>query len=55
LEAGTTKLEEAVAAYERGSLLRQHCETKLREAQLRVEQIAVSADGEVTAEPVKID
>ena len=55
LEGGKTKLEEAVAAYERGSLLKQHCESKLRDAQLRVEQISVNADGEVTAESVKYD
>lgn len=55
LESGETKLEEAVTAYERGSSLKEHCEAKLRDAQLRVEQISVKADGEVTAEPIKLD
>ncbi|MBY0428741.1 MAG: exodeoxyribonuclease VII small subunit, partial [Alphaproteobacteria bacterium] len=36
LEDGKTKLDESVAAYERGAALRRHCEAKLREAQLTV-------------------
>ncbi len=39
LEGGQQRLEEAINAYERGSLLRQHCEAKLREAEMRVERI----------------
>jgi exonuclease VII small subunit len=30
-------------------MLKRHCETKLREAQSRIEQIAVGADGSVSA------
>lgn len=45
LEEGKTRLDESVAAYEKGSLLRQHCEAKLRDAQLKVEKICVRADG----------
>ena len=55
LETGNAKLDEAIAAYERGALLKRHCETKLREAQARVEKIVVSADGTITAEPQAID
>ncbi len=51
LESGSTKLDEALASYERGALLKRHCEAKLREAQLRVEKIVVSAEGAVSAEP----
>jgi exodeoxyribonuclease VII small subunit len=47
LEGGQQRLEDAIAAYERGGALRQHCEAKLREAELRVERI-VSAGGEVS-------
>ena len=32
LESGQSKLDDAIAAYERGSLLKVHCEAKLREA-----------------------
>lgn len=45
LEDGKAKLDDAIAAYERGALLKRHCEAKLREAQMRVEQIAVGANG----------
>lgn len=51
LEDGKAKLDDAIGAYERGSLLKRHCETKLREAQSRIEQIAVGADGQVTTKP----
>ncbi len=51
LEDGKAKLDDAIGAYERGSLLRQHCERKLREAQLKIEQITQQADGAVAAKP----
>ena len=54
LESGDTKLDGAIAAYERGALLKQHCETKLAEAKERVEKIAVGPGGTVKAEPADI-
>lgn len=51
LEDGKAKLDDAIGAYERGSLLRQHCERKLREAQLKIEQITQQADGSIGAKP----
>jgi exodeoxyribonuclease VII small subunit len=51
LEDGKAKLDDAIGAYERGALLKRHCEAKLREAQARIEQIAVGANGEVSATP----
>ncbi len=45
LEGGQQRLEDAITAYERGSALRQHCEAKLREAEMRVEKIVTDADG----------
>ncbi|NTU76608.1 MAG: exodeoxyribonuclease VII small subunit [Alphaproteobacteria bacterium] len=45
LEDGKAKLDDAIGAYERGALLKRHCETKLREAQARIEQITVNAEG----------
>lgn len=45
LESGQVRLAEAVSAYERGSLLRRHCERRLAEARAKVERITVSADG----------
>jgi len=39
LEAGQGRLEDAIAAYERGAALRKHCEDKLAEAEAKVEAI----------------
>jgi exodeoxyribonuclease VII small subunit len=45
LESSQQKLEDAIAAYERGSQLRQHCEAKLAQAEQRVQAIVAAADG----------
>jgi len=45
LETGNAKLDDAISSYERGALLKQHCEAKLREAQTRVDRIVIGADG----------
>ena len=55
LEAGSAKLDEALAAYERGALLKQHCESKLREAQARVDKIVLGSDGKPATEPMALD
>ena len=51
LEDGKAKLDDAVKAYERGAALKKHCESKLREAQAKIEQISVSADGTLSTKP----
>ena len=48
LEGGQQKLEEAITAYERGALLRRHCEAKLAQAEARVQAIVERADGGVS-------
>ena len=48
LEGGQQKLEDAILAYERGSALRKHCETKLAEAEARVAAIVRGADGSLS-------
>ncbi len=48
LDAGSIDLDKAVEAYERGAKLKEHCEKKLREAQLRIEKIEVDKNGEIT-------
>jgi exodeoxyribonuclease VII small subunit len=55
LEKGDSKLEEAIKSYQRGVDLKRHCEAKLREAQLQVEKIVLSADGSIGTEPLKTD
>jgi exodeoxyribonuclease VII small subunit len=54
LEQGANKLDEAIGAYERGTLLKKHCETKLREAKVRIEKISVGLEGDTTAEPIDV-
>ena len=51
LEKGEAKLDEAISDYERGALLRRHCEARLREAREKVEKIRLGADGSVDTEP----
>lgn len=55
LEEGTAKLDEAIAAYERGAALKRHCERKLEEAKARVDKIIAGSDGQVSTEPAKLD
>lgn len=45
LESGQQKLEDAIAAYERGAALKTHCEAKLAQAEARVQAIVARADG----------
>ena len=51
LEGGQQKLEDAIAAYERGAALRRHCEAKLAEAETRVAAIVERADGSLFLRP----
>ena len=51
LEGGRIKLDDAVEAYERAVSLKKFCEDKLRAAQLKIEKINISPDGEITTEP----
>ena len=55
LETGNAKLDDAITSYERGALLKQHCEMKLREAQSRVDRIVIGADGSPNVEKLALD
>jgi len=55
LEQGQVKLDEAITAYERGALLKKHCEQKLAEAKMKVEKIVFSADGTVGTQPADLN
>jgi exodeoxyribonuclease VII small subunit len=54
LEQGKTKLDDAITAYERGALLKRHCEQKLAEAKMKVEKISFSADGAPSTQPADL-
>jgi exodeoxyribonuclease VII small subunit len=45
LEEGKVPLEESVAIYERGEALKRRCEHLLRQAEARVERIALDSSG----------
>jgi exodeoxyribonuclease VII small subunit len=55
LEGGAASLEASIDLYGRGSLLRRHCEAKLKAAQERVEKIVVGEAGAVGVEPASFD
>lgn len=55
LEDGRVKLDEAIAAYERGARLKAHCEKKLAEAKAKVEKITLGPGGAQGTEPADID
>ena len=48
LESGSVDLEKSIENYTRGSLLRLHCQSKLDEAVLKLEEIKVLSDGKVS-------
>jgi len=48
LEEGKVPLEESVAIYERGEVLKRRCEDLLRQAEARVEKITLDAQGKPT-------
>ena len=45
LENGDVSLDDAIAAFERGTALKAHCQARLEEARMKVEQIKLPADG----------
>ena len=55
LESGDGKLDAAISSYERGAKLKQHCETKLKEAQVKIDKIRLGPDGDIASEPFDAD
>ncbi|MGH6665386.1 MAG: exodeoxyribonuclease VII small subunit [Pseudolabrys sp.] len=56
LEEGKVPLEESVAIYERGEVLKKRCEELLRQAEARVEKITLDNSGKPTgSEPLDVD
>jgi len=48
LESGEISLEDSIETYTRGTLLKRHCESKLKAAQAKIEKITLNEKGEVT-------
>jgi len=45
LEKGAVALEDSIKLYERGEALKAHCDALLKNAEMRIEKITLSADG----------
>jgi exodeoxyribonuclease VII small subunit len=52
LETGSIDLEKSIEHFTRGSLLRLHCQNKLDEAVLKLEEIKVSPEGKVSKKKI---
>jgi exodeoxyribonuclease VII small subunit len=51
MESGKTGLEESISAYERGVRLKNHAAQRLKDAQMRIDQITQNADGTLGLTP----
>ena len=49
LEKGAVALEDSIKLYERGEALKKHCDDLLKNAEMRIEKIALGADGKPKA------
>ncbi len=52
LESGQAPLAESIAIYERGDALKSHCETLLKEAEMKIEKITLRGGQAVGTEPL---
>lgn len=48
LEGGRVPLEDSIAIFERGEVLKRHCESLLKQAEARIDRITVGPDGRAT-------
>ena len=54
LDKGDVSLDEAIAAYDRGSVLKDHCEKRLNQAKMKVETIQSEENGELKTDKVDV-
>ena len=55
MEAEDLPLESLLAKYEEGTNLAKMCQTKLAEAELKIQQLEKQSSGEMTLKPVAIE
>jgi len=48
LEKGEAPLDQSIGLYQEGERLKRHCEARLKDAQARIDQIALGSDGQPT-------
>lgn len=49
LDSGNVPLEKSVALYERGAELKAHCEARLKDAEMKIQEIALGAGGTISS------
>ncbi|MDR3180236.1 MAG: exodeoxyribonuclease VII small subunit [Holosporaceae bacterium] len=54
LEEGRSTLKESVALYERGTVLKKHCDGILESTQLKINQISSDRDGNISGEEMDV-
>ena len=54
LDKGDVSLDEAIAAYDRGSVLKDHCEKRLNQAKMKVETIQLEENGELKTDKIDV-
>lgn len=52
IDSGQESLESAINSFERGVLLKEHCEKKLQDARLKIEKITISPNSTISLAPV---
>ena len=52
IDTGEETLESSIISFERGVLLKEHCEKKLQEAKLKTEKITKLADSTIVLEDI---
>ena len=55
LDKGDISLDQAIAAYDRGSKIKDHCQKKLNEAKMKVETIQSSDNAEIISDKLSSD
>lgn len=55
LERGDVPLEESIAIFERGELLKKHCDGLLKAAEARIDKITQADNGNIAAEPLDVE
>ncbi len=53
-ESGQETLANSIANFERGIILKNHCETLLQQAKLKIEQITQASDGSVSVSQIEL-
>ena len=52
LERGDIELEDSISIYERGVILKAHCEAKLKTAKMKIDKFVSHPDGDFSSEPL---